>query len=271
MQNGRIFQKGPSWFLHYNIPLLKDGQKKWKGIVKRLAPIDDRFPSKRSVEPRARQVLEPINDSGVRPDATQPLVDFIEYVYFPNVKKAFSTIRGYKHIFAHHLKPRLGKVRILDFTTGKGQKLLREIAREEKLSHNSLKHIKHFLTGVFTFAKQEEALNGENPMRDVAIPEGVEKEGNRTYAYSLDEIIDMLAALDEPAKTVVATAAFTGLRRGVRSEDCAGEIYVGMSCTSVDPYGKVTFKKKPKLGRAKRQCRSWEFFRSGLRNIGMDS
>jgi integrase len=227
MQNGRVFQKGPSWFLHYNIPILKDGKKRWKGVIKKLAPVDDRFPSKRSVEPLARQVLEPINDSGVRPDATQPLADFIEYVYFPNIQKRPSTVRGYKHIFTRHLKSRLGKIRILDFTTGKGQKLLRDIANDVNLSHNSLKHIKHFLTGVFTFAKQEEVLNGENPMRDVGIPEGVEQEGNRTYAYSLEEIIAMLEALSEPAKIVVATAAFTGLRRselrGLRWGDLRGD------------------------------------------------
>jgi len=49
------------------------------------------------------------------------------------------------------------------------KKLLRQIAEETELSHTSLRHIKHFLTGVFTFAKQESVINSENPMRDVGI------------------------------------------------------------------------------------------------------
>jgi integrase len=98
---------------------------------------------------------------------------------------------------------------------------LRDIAKDTTLSHTSLKHVKHFLTGVFTFAKQESVINSENPMRDVAIPKGQESEA--THAYRLEEVLAMREVLPEPAKTVVATAAFTGLRRselrGLRWED----------------------------------------------------
>jgi len=45
----------------------------------------------------------------------------------------------------------------------------------------------------------------------VAIPKA--RAGGETYAYSLEEITHMLTALAEPAATVVALAAYTGLRR----------------------------------------------------------
>lgn len=49
-------------------------------------------------------------------------------------------------------------------------------------------------------------------MRDVVLPKA--RPGAETYAYSLEEIMQMLLVLPEPAATVVATAAFTGARRG---------------------------------------------------------
>ena len=51
-----------------------------------------------------------------------------------------------------------------------------------------------------------------NPIQDVSVPRGTETK--ETYAYSLEEILEMLTVLPEPAATVVAVAAFTGMRRG---------------------------------------------------------
>ena len=55
-------------------------------------------------------------------------------------------------------------------------------------------------------------LNGVNPVRDVALPKA--KAPSETYAYSLVEVAQILAALPDPARSIFATAAFTGLRRG---------------------------------------------------------
>jgi integrase len=141
------------------------------------------------------------------------------------VKKRRSTIRGYRHIFDKHMKTRLGLTRLWGFRTVNGQTLLNEIEAETKLSHTSLKHIKHFLTGVFTFAKQRGHFESENPMGDVEIPEG--EPSKDTHAYSLEEILIVIEKLPQPAKTVVATAAFTGLRRselrGLKWEDYKGD------------------------------------------------
>ncbi len=224
MQTGAIVRKGPSWYLRYREPIFENGERRQREVWKHLASADNCYKSKRSVEPLARDILASVNGA-TQVGAGQRLKDFIEYVYFVNVQKRPSTIHGYKHIFNKHLKPRLGDIRVYNFTTGAGQKLLRQIAAETDLAHTSLKHIKHFLTGVFTFAKQESVISGENPMRDVGIPKGTETED--TYAYGLEEVTAMIEALPEPAKTVVATAAFTGLRRselrGLRWEDLSDD------------------------------------------------
>jgi integrase len=68
------------------------------------------------------------------------------------------------------------------------------------------------LSGIFRFAARIGVLNKPNPIREVCLPQAPQR--GDAYAYTLNEITRMLAALPEPAKTVVALAAFTGLRRG---------------------------------------------------------
>jgi hypothetical protein len=69
------------------------------------------------------------------------------------------------------------------------------------------------VSAIFTLAKQLDYFQGENPARDTATnPDAAEPQD--TYAYALEEELAMLAVLPEPAATVVAVAAFMGLRRG---------------------------------------------------------
>jgi integrase len=92
------------------------------------------------------------------------------------------------------------------------QQVLDDIATPGHLSRNSVRHIKSLLSGIFKFAKQQGYFDGENPVKDTAVPSGPEP--YETYAYSLEEIAQILAALPEPAATAFAVAAFTGARRG---------------------------------------------------------
>jgi integrase len=59
----------------------------------------------------------------------------------------------------------------------------------------------------------ESAIDTPNPMRDVSIP-NCRAHGRETAAYSLEEELKMLSVLAEPARTIVGTAAFSGLRWG---------------------------------------------------------
>jgi integrase len=86
------------------------------------------------------------------------------------------------------------------------------VAAQAKLVRSSLRHCKAFLSGCFKQAKRLGILDGINPVQDVSIPRVPEPEED-TYAYSLSEIKSMLAPLGEPGRTVVLTAALTGLRK----------------------------------------------------------
>jgi integrase len=86
------------------------------------------------------------------------------------------------------------------------------IARREDLCRTTLGHIKHFLSGVFRYARRQGVLDTANPIHDVEIPKA--RPAGETQAYSLEEEVRMLGILPEPAATAVAVAAFTGARKG---------------------------------------------------------
>jgi integrase len=75
-----------------------------------------------------------------------------------------------------------------------GERLIQDIARSEhRLSWTTLKHIKSFLSGVFTYARRQGVLTNANPMQGVSIPRGAEPQD--TLAYSLEQITTMLGVL----------------------------------------------------------------------------
>lgn len=164
----------------------------------------------------------------LNPQSTMLVADFVEQTLLPQYadkQLRASTRKGYRDIWHDHLKNRLGELTLRTFRTVDGEQLLSAIARDTCLGRNSLKRIKSFLSGVFKQAKRLGILDNINPIHDVSIPRG--KEPEETYAYSLDEVSGMLAVLGEPVRTVVLTAALTGLRkgeiRGLRWEDFTGK------------------------------------------------
>ena len=92
-----------------------------------------------------------------------------------------------------------------------------------------MKHLKLFSVSVFNFAAQQGAFNPEakNPFFYAAIPKTPQHRSKPTRLATLDQVLDMIDVLPEPAATVVALAAFSGLRKseiqGLRWEDLKGE------------------------------------------------
>jgi integrase len=122
---------------------------------------------------------------------------------------------------------------VKDVRTYHVQQWLDDTALPGVLSRRSLQHIKCCLSAIFKLAKQQGYFVGENPVRDTAVSPTA-KEPQETYAYSSDEIRDILSVIPEPAGTIFATAAFAGLRRGeirgLRWEDYGnGEVRVRQS------------------------------------------
>ena len=105
-----------------------------------------------------------------------------------------------------------GEIMLREFRTVDVERILESIAKEHELTSTTLAHIKALLSGISRFAKRQGVIISENPVRDVVLPRG--KRVGETHAYSLEEIAQMLKVLPEPASTIVAVAAFTGVRKG---------------------------------------------------------
>jgi integrase len=110
-------------------------------------------------------------------------------------------------------------VRMSDFTTAHAQQFFEGL--DQKLTHKTHLRVKAFLSGTFARAKQTNVINGVNPVDETKV--GGAKSTFKGHAYFLAEIEVMLQKLPEPARTVCAVAAFTGLSaselRGLRWQD----------------------------------------------------
>jgi len=213
-QEGYLYRKGSLWLLrYYDSEFKADGTVRRAQKTKKLAKVGPECPNKTAARDLAREFLEPINLARNTPESAMTLIRFTEDRYLPFVEehKRISTFRGYRNMWRRYLKPRCD-IMLREFRTVDGERILESIAKEHKLTSTTLAHIKAFLSGMFRFAKRQGVINSENPVRDVVLPKG--KPAGETHAYSLEEITQMLKVLPEPASTIVAVAAFTGVRKG---------------------------------------------------------
>jgi integrase len=213
-QQGYLYRKGRLWLLrYYDSEFVVNGSTRRVQKTKKLANVGPECPTKTAARDLAREFIESINLARNTPESAMSLFRFTEDRYLPFVEthKRISTFRGYRNMWKRYLKPR-GEIMLREFRTVDGERMLESIAAEYKLTSTTLAHIKAFLSGMFRYAKRQGVINSENPMRDVVLPKG--EPAGETHAYSLKEIMQMLNVLPEPAATIVAVAAFTGVRKG---------------------------------------------------------
>jgi integrase len=227
VQRGSIRKHHGAWTLFYYDTVLLDGQRVRKKLSRKLVDFSPEYPTKRSVLVLAEKILQPINSGAQVAESSMTVLNFIENVYLPHVQKELrpSTHKDYKDVFRVHLQDRLGNVRLRDFRTVHGQRLMREIT---SIGHTSLLRVKSFLSGVFKHAKREGFLDGENPMRDVSVPGRPVKFRGEVYTMAeIEKIANAVAKKDVKAFAVISTAAFTGLRlselRGLKWLDYDGK------------------------------------------------
>ena len=213
-QEGYLYRKGSLWLLrYYDSEFDGNGSVRRVQKTKKLANVGLECPNKTTARDLAREFLGSINLARKTPESAMTLLRFAEDRYLPFVEahKRISTFRGYRNMWRRYLKPRCD-IMLREFRTVDCECILESVAKEHKLTSTTLAHIKAFLSGIFRFAKRQGVINSENPVRDVVLPKG--KPPGETHAYSLEEVTQMLKVLPEPASTIVAVAAFTGVRKG---------------------------------------------------------
>ncbi len=229
MQRGTIIRHRSSWTLLYYDFQFRNGQRKRVRVSKKLARVSKEYPTERSVRHLADDILAPLNRKQLQPESSLKISDYIDDFYFPSVEDRLrpATIDAYKFAFSK-VKDKLD-IRLRDFRTVHGQRILREIP----VGRRTLIHIKAFLSAVFKHAKQEGVLDGLNPMVDVSVPGRPAK--FKGAAYSLSDTFGMLEAIEQEdlsdreirqhqtASDVIGVLSMTGLRqsecRGLRWGD----------------------------------------------------
>src|SRR5579862_2324317 len=225
-QKGSIQRRGNQWVLRY----WQDRAGRRVRTVKPLVSYGThpfRTPLSLTDEKRLRELLaeqiasllSPVNQ-GRTDGSALTLGEFIEKSYFPRLDYRLnvpagnelhvepSTIQGYHYIYEGHIKnDPAAKTPLIRFSAQDGRRLMEAIP--QTLSHRRHLRIKNFLSGVFAWAIADGAYRGSNPMVEIKV--GGHTNAAQEHAYTLEEVAEMLEKLTEPARTVCAVAAFTGL------------------------------------------------------------
>jgi integrase len=167
------------------------------------------------VEKLQAEFLAKVNQNDTAPDKSISLAEFFKTVFAPHMaaRRKVSTCYCMQKNWDKELLPRIGDIRVRDFTTPDAQKTLDAIARENpKLARQTLFRYKSLMSAVLRHAVNQGYHRGPNPVSLAEVSAG--KPSKTMPHYLLDEVRQLLTVLPEPARTAVAIAAFTGLRRG---------------------------------------------------------
>jgi len=226
-QRGCLYSENGVWFVRYRERVShRDGSTKWKRRAKRLGTTDE-FPTEGHVESERTAFMQKINAGQFAPDTSMTLKDFVELSYLPWAKAEHraSTYKGYGEIWENQIRDRIGHLYMREIRTVHVSRMLRTIAAEKDLTKTTLQHFKSVLSGIFTYAKNEGAFDGVNPVQGAMIPSKAREPGE-TFAYNLTQILQILDILPLLPKSAVAMASFAGLRegelRGVQWPDYTG-------------------------------------------------
>lgn len=225
-QHGYVYKRGKNWCLrYYDIAVAQDGTTLRPQRSRILAEAVGEYRGKKAARELADEFLKPFNDGTYTALSGMSIVEFWGRTYLPYLKgqKRPSTVNGYEKMWSCYLENRLGAP-LREFRTVDSERVLQEIVAANEVCTTTLKHIKHLMSGIFRYAIRTGVLNGVNPMQAACLPNA--KTGGETHAYSLDEVLAMLRVLPQPAKAIVAIAAFCELRKGelrsLRVEDYDG-------------------------------------------------
>jgi len=219
-QTGYVWKVGQWWWIRFNDTRIENGVAVRKQRAQKLCEVEpDHRRMKRPpevVKNLQDAFMQKINDSRHSPEHGSTLADFVTRIWFPSIETrlAASTVHEYRGYWQRTLAPRCGPELLRDFSTRKAQAVLDGIARDNHMTKATLHKLKSILSKIFKFAIQKEYLprGSSNPIRDCDLPKG--KESGETIAYDLDTTLAMLRLVPEPSRTVIAVAAFAGLRRG---------------------------------------------------------
>jgi integrase len=227
-QKGTVVRIGDQWCVRYADWRIVDGVRiRKQGLTHKLGTVlEEHARLKRPpkyILKLQREFLEVVNDSSKSTEACSTIGQFVESNWLPFVKeqRASSTLTAYKFYWAHLLKPYLAGQLVRDYSTEQAEKMLREIASHHPTMKKATLHkLRSILSGIFKRAISQGCRpHGYNPIREVTPPKGLPSA--ETFAYTLEEIRQMLGAIThETTRVIVALAGYCGLSKSEISGLC---------------------------------------------------
>jgi hypothetical protein len=197
--------------------------RKWAGH-----PQAGLWQARRGVRPLLADKLRPLNEHRLSPESTLTLARYAKDFFLPHIECECkpSTAAGYKGLWHTYLAgQREVQTRLRDFRCVDATNLLADVHRKHRLGRTTLKHIKSFLSRMFTYAKRQGVMDGMNPVRDAGIPRSASAP-EETYAASADEVLTILDVLERAkefqARALVEQGGKTTTVRNSRSSNRFG-------------------------------------------------
>jgi integrase len=215
LQRGRLFKKNGSWHAEfYKEARTGTGEVAWRQTSSAIGRIDE-FPRQRDIKSVFDGFMDRINDQYDRiHSGDPPLVAFIEQTYLCSqyvLALSHSTIAEYQGMWKRYLHDHLQGETLSSVRPVTVNNLLESIVKKHGLSKTTIQHIKAFLSGVCSFARNHGHFDGANPVTGVKLPKA-HAEGE-TYAYDLDEERAIMDVVDLMPKAAIATASYAGLSK----------------------------------------------------------
>lgn len=231
-QKGSLLHKHGAWYaVVATFPTSTSGGSRKQQWV-RLGSLAD-FPQEDDIYPHFIRFMQLVNEELGTSDDSPRLLTFIERTYLPGLTLAPSTIAGYKDCHKHVLR-HLGDHTLASLKPADVFELLQKIADESKVSKTTLQHIKHFLGGVYSWARNHGHFDGASPVQGVNLPRA--RRPKDTYAYDLEEEQLMMEAVKDDLRslTAIAIPSWSGVSmselEALQWEDLKkGHIYVSRS------------------------------------------
>jgi integrase len=237
-QKGNIRNRGkrkPVWELQWWADCInpdgKIGRKRESLILGSVAGM-----TRRQALKAAEEQLRPLNLGKVTPFSAISFREFSDKYFVPNFFPTLklSTQQRYRRTLEKHLLPAFGDSRLCDIGTLELQQfVLQKMAGG--LGWECADHYRNLMSKIFVTAKKWGFFAGDNPAIGVELPE--KKAVREKHVLLPEQIPPLLAALEEPARTMVLLGVLTGLRIGeilaLRWRDVdfhSGEIRVEQAC-----------------------------------------
>lgn len=221
---GHVYEQHGAWYLQFYTPEYRDGVpvKVRKSVKLHDIDRDHNSASCKAVRELRDKELAKL---GAGPQITADdrlVVDYWEKRFLPYCEEVLqtgprkgqsrlkpSTLRGYKQVFAQHLKPHFGNTTLQQYQPSMGSKLLDSLTAKQ--GYHVLKHIRAVGSAMFRRAVKDQIIS-MNPWAAVEMPDDVVKPANTPH-YTREQSEDLVSALVDhvDAQLALAFACFLAL------------------------------------------------------------